>query len=225
MLSLIIALIFALSTTTPFISAIPTSVCPTQCLCDYSITNEYTISCPTFSNLGNNIDLPNPAGTMIASTLAIIVKNANLVSYPTNLCAYASTLQSLDLSTNQISLNFPASYLSCLTNLRYVYLYNNKIPSIDANAFQNNINLLTIDLSRNRLTSIPSTLFPSTLTRLLTINLNNNLLTSLDTWFFYLPSIDTIDLSNNLISGFANTLGFTLANQNSLPSFLSKVIV
>lgn len=205
-----------------FTIAAPTTVCPSQCTCDYLPENVYTITCG--SNAANGIALPNPANTILASTKAIIIKSSSLPVYPTNLCAYASTLTSFDLSSNGITLALPGNYLSCLTNLEFFYLYNNAITSIDANAFSNNLNLKFVDLSGNKLASIPSTLFPSTLTNLLTILLNDNELTSLDSWFFYLPSIVKIDLSNNAIIGFSNTLGFSLLNQNTISaSYLTRV--
>ena len=48
------------------------------------------------------------------------------------------------------------------------------------------------------------------------LNLRNNLLTSLDPWYFYLSSIETIDLSFNQISTFTNNLNWNLYGQSFL---------
>lgn len=198
-------------------------LCPQLCTCIYTTLNQLTIICE--NNSQNGITLANATQYPLQSTASIIIKNSSITSYPTNICAYASTLVSLDLSSNQINVGLSSSYLSCLTNLQYLYLYNNLIPSVDADSFQGNLNLKTIDLSYNMLITLPSPFITSALSKLLTLRLNNNRLTSLDSWFFYLPAINTIDLSNNLIATFTNSLGFSLLNATTLPQLLTNVLL
>lgn len=214
-LTVLFSIVFALIANNWQLNAIPLfpPACPQQCSCNYTTANELEIACGALTN----IVLPESTNSPLQSTVSIIIKNTNLQTYPTNLCSYSLTLQSLDLSSNSINVGVPSSLLSCLTNLKYLFLYNNKIPSLDADAFRLNKNLNTIDLSYNLITSLPTNLFTYNMSKLLTLKINNNLLTTLDAWYFYLPNINSLDLSFNQISSFTNQIEFSLYKQASFP--------
>lgn len=128
----------------------------------------------------------------------------------------------MDLSSNSITASLTASYLSCLVQIETLYLQNNQISNIAENAFDTHTNLKTLDLSNNRLVFLPAKLFVLKTPQLQTLKLQNNLLTEIDVWFFYLQSINYIDLSRNQISKFSNKIGWSPRNTSTLTHLLNS---
>ena len=87
-------------------------------------------------------------------------------------------------------------------------------------AFDALINLKTLDLSFNRIRTLPPTLFVLKLPAMQTLYLQNNLLTEIDVWFFYLQSINLINLSNNQIASFKSRISWTPRNTSTLTNLL-----
>lgn len=201
-----------------------TTNCPQSYTCDIT-QGIFTIKCVSCTTqLGSSIlALPVKSNTPeLNLTLSIIAKNNLLQRLPTNLCLYASQLRILDLSTNAISDPLTPSYFNCLVNVETLNISNNFIHTIEANAFDALINLRTLDLSFNEIVSLPNYLFVLKLPALQSLQLQNNLLTEIDVWFFYLNSINYINLSNNKITGFKSRIGWTPRNTTTSQQLLGS---
>ena len=123
-----------------------------------------------------------------------------------------TNLQRVDLSGNQISF-IEAHLFDNLINLRSVDLSYNHISSIDVHLFDNSANLEGVRLSSNQISSIDAHQFDITanLPNLRYIDLSYNHLTEIDTWPVKRAQLingSIIDLSNNHISRFTNSLGW-----------------
>ncbi len=191
------------------------SGCPNFCSCDLT-SFVLTISCTQGQQI-SNFYLPDPSvNTQLNTVVKIVAKNSLIQNFPSNICQYRQTLNTLDLSLNQISGTLSNSLINCLVNLQNLTLSGNLISSLSQDAFDNSTALLSIDLSNNKITQIPTLLFNKKPANLQNLNLRNNLLTSIDPWYFYLSSIKTIDLSFNRIATFTNNLNWNLYNQQFL---------
>lgn len=90
------------------------------------------------------------------------------------------------------------------TNLKYVSLRSNAITSLSNLPFWNNLkDVYDLDLSQNRLVSIYSRDFQA-FHNLITLNISKNFLTTIEPIWFLIP-LNTLDLSQNGI----NTIGYT----------------
>lgn len=67
-------------------------------------------------------------------------------------------LQVLDLSLNRIS-KITKKNMERFSRLKYLYLSDNKIMTIDPDAFDSNTDLQVLDLSLNTFTTLPKTIF------------------------------------------------------------------
>lgn len=198
-----------------------TNNCPQSYTCDIT-TGILTLRCSQSCSL-TPLSIPAAsANSGLASLLSIIAKNNALRNMPANICQYGSSLRILDLSSNAITDTLTASYLSCLVQIETLYLSKNMISTIDENAFDTHTNLKTLDLSSNKLVFLPAKLFVLKTPALQTLKLQNNLLTEIDVWFFYLQSINFIDLSNNQISKFSNKIGWSPRNTSTLTHLLNS---
>lgn len=184
-----------------------TTQCPQYCTCDFT-KNILTLTCSQYSS---SFSLPSaPSVPDLSSTLSIIAKFNYLLSLPANLCQFQSSLRILDLSSNLINSSITASSFNCLLNLEFLNVSINSLNTIDPNAFILMSSLLVLDLSYNKITFLPATLFTGNkLQKLKYLYLNNNLLKDIDVWFFYLKSIIKIDLSNNQITQFRNRINWS----------------
>ena len=191
------------------------SGCPNYCSCDLT-SNVLTISCTQGQSI-QNFNLPDPSlNNQLYGVYKIVASNSFIQNFPSNICQYRQTLTFLDLSLNQISGTLSSSLIQCLVNLQNLTLTGNLISALTQDAFDNTTSLVSIDLSNNKITQIPTLLFYKKGDKIKNLNLRNNLLTSLDPWYFYLSSIQTIDLSFNQISTFTNNLNWNLFGQSFL---------
>ena len=157
------------------------SGCPNFCSCDLT-SFVLTISC-TQGQLIRNFFIPDPSvNTQLNTVVKIVAKNSLIQNFPSNICQYRQTLNTLDLSLNQISGTLSSSLINCLVNLQNLTLSGNLISALSQDAFDNSTALLSIDLSNNKITQIPTLLFNKKPVNLQNLNLRNNLLTSLDPW-------------------------------------------
>ena len=123
-------------------------------------------------------------------------------------------LNKMDLSNNQISGNILASHFDCLISLQTLNLAGNSITAVNENAFTANYDLISLDLSRNKIATIPKNFFRAQkFTKLKYLYMQNNLLTELDPWYFFLEKILVINLSFNKIARFTNYLNWTIYNE------------
>lgn len=199
--------------------------CPSSYTCDIT-QGIFTIRCkaPCSTSVGGqSLVLPIKSQTSeLVFTLSIIGKNNFLQALPTNLCTYGIDLRILDLSSNAISSALTSSYLGCMTALETVDFSNNFISTIEENAFDSLNSLISLDLSYNGLKTLPSNLFVLKVPNLQSLKLQNNMLTEIDVWFFFLKSINYIDLSRNQITQFVNRIGWTPRSTSTLTQLLSS---
>ncbi|GMR36734.1 hypothetical protein PMAYCL1PPCAC_06929 [Pristionchus mayeri] len=125
------------------------------------------------------------------------VSSNNLTELPTWSFALLSQLETLDLSSNRISLIRNKAFdETTLTSLRFLYLDDNQIEVIPTRSLRN-LRCLVLSLSSNRLVSLEKLSLPSTLT---IIDLTANLLSEIP----YLalaeqPDLKEINLEGNRI--------------------------
>ena len=185
--------------------------CPTNCNCDLTL-NSLTLLC---NQPINDIVLPNKSVDLnIFYTSTIIVRLSYLNNFPLNLCDFATYLNYLDLSQNTINGNITDKTFSCLYQLQVLNLSSNAIRYISESAFRQTFSISILDLSRNRLTFLPVTLFAGKLPNLQYLFLQNNFIEELDPWYFALPKLVRLNLANNLITKFTNYLNFDIYNQS-----------
>jgi Leucine-rich repeat (LRR) protein len=214
--SLRLALTFLAAATSLLIAhAAVIADCPATCSCVQN-AQTLTLSCIYTTTV---ITLPNTATTPSLLTVTkILITGSTLTALPNNLCGYEYYLNYLDLSSNSISSTLTATQLYCLGVLTYLNLSQNQIATLQDSTFDYQTMLVTLDLSNNRLTSLPTFIFASNdqaqtkLPSLKYLYLQNNQIVSLDPWYFYLPAIVTINLANNVIATFTNNLGFSASN-------------
>jgi hypothetical protein len=177
--------------------------CPNNCQCSYdSVILRIVCSKSPADGPSYTFSLPNVATA--ESINSIIALNSFIPTFPSTFCNYP-LIRYLDLSGNTISGRLTKSMFNCLnTNLLNLQLANNRIEQIEETAFDDLLNIETVNLRNNRISFIPNRLFKHY--NLKFIYLQSNLLTQLDSWIFFLPKILIIDLSNNRISQLTNDL-------------------
>ena len=192
---------------------LPSSMCPSSCICD--LASNVTLTIYSCQQTQSTFTLPSDP-VLYASVTSIFAQNCLIQSIPINICQY-SNLLSLDLSTNLI-VKLTNSNLNCLKNLRNLNLNNNLITSIESNALNNLKSLFSLNLQFNKINQIPQGLFNRNLNSLSFLNLSYNLLTTMELWPTYLSNIVMIDLKYNSIQNFSNNFGWYLATSSYLPA-------
>jgi Leucine-rich repeat (LRR) protein len=190
------------------------SNCDPNCDCDLT-SNVLTIQCR--QNVLTNFTLPNPSlSPGLGDVIQIVIANSFLKAFPSEICQYSKVIK-LDLSNNRIGRNLSRTNLNCLFSLQELYLSNNLIENLDEQAFDFTINLRTLDLSFNQISTIPHNLFKYKLKSLKNLYLQNNKLQQLEPWYFYLENIEVIDLKNNSIARLTNNMGWNLNSEQFFP--------
>lgn len=110
----------------------------------------------------------------------------------------ATTLQSLDLSSNYIQL-LSSNALKGLQNLQNLVLFNNSIKQIETGVFRFVPALQTADFSFNEIHRILKETFEG-LQQLSTLFLQNNLIENISIEGHDMPGLRTLNLSSNLLS-------------------------
>lgn len=110
----------------------------------------------------------------------------------------ATTLQSLDLSSNYIQL-LSSNALKGLQNLQNLVLFNNSIKQIETGVFRFVPALQTADFSFNEIHRILKETFEG-LQQLSTLFLQNNLIENISIEGHDIPGLRTLNLSSNLLS-------------------------
>lgn len=110
----------------------------------------------------------------------------------------ATTLQSLDLSSNYIQL-LSSNALKGLQNLQNLVLFNNSIKQIETGVFRFVPALRTADFSFNEIHRILKETFEG-LQQLSTLFLQNNLIENISIEGHDMPGLRTLNLSSNMLS-------------------------
>ncbi|RNA41497.1 leucine-rich repeat and fibronectin type-III domain-containing 5-like [Brachionus plicatilis] len=197
-------------------------VCPNQCNCNITL-NSFEVNCG--ANSSPNIDEQNILNNLNAAFVdTIIIRYSNLQLFPAGLCNF-NGLRILDLSNNQITSNITGSLFSCLFELSTLSLSSNRVQHISQNAFDFNAKLISLDLSFNRIETIPFALFAYKLQNLQNLFLQGNAIKELDVWYFYLKQIKTVDLRFNSISILKNDNNFIIDNEQIYSSLASATLI
>ncbi|MFX1535332.1 MAG: leucine-rich repeat domain-containing protein, partial [Promethearchaeota archaeon] len=129
-------------------------------------------------------------------------KNHNLFNGYVEIPTYLSTLQTLNLESNQLT-SLPET-IEHLTNLQELYLNNNLLVSLPE-TIGNLTKLETLQLQENKLTSLPASI--GNLKSLQTLNLYNNQLASLPASIGNLQSLQNLELWRNKLTSLPASFG------------------
>ena len=194
--------------------------CPESCSCEVDHFKGYlTIQC---TEIQSNFTFPSNIHLepYLSRVNSIIASNNSIQSFSLNICDYPY-LGSLDLSYNELT-DIKYSYFDCKLNyLTTLILNNNNISSIDNNAFDNMLNLQTLNLESNQIDQIIPSLFFN-LKNIKYIYLSKNLLKSIELWPIYILGITYLDLSYNQIAKFTNHFSWSLEDSFYLPGLFLK---
>ncbi|XP_071146770.1 uncharacterized protein [Mytilus edulis] len=168
-------------------------------------TGSLTFSTGTFGDLGyfEEVFIKDCTTSLIASMFnSLGTANKVSISGGTLSTIDAGTFTSLDitpisttasprgeLSIKNVVLTpgtFPSTFFDPLTNIKFIYLENLGLTSVDAAWFSSNTALVYLSLANNQITTLPSTIFDTTLA-LLYINLHGAPLDCTDTsttWYY-----------------------------------------
>ncbi|XP_060568642.1 protein toll-like [Ruditapes philippinarum] len=120
----------------------------------------------------------------------------------------------LDLSNNKINL-IETDALGSLQCLKHLYLHHNELVEIPQDFFKNKTDLITVDLSYNKIKNIPLTVFSNfCMPSLDTVLLQHNQLTAFEPWAYVGHPIRLVDASFNKISTFTNDHNWTYTRRN-----------
>ena len=112
--------------------------------------------------------------------------------------------------------HFADGDFSGLSNLKTLWLYDNRLGTLPDTVFASLSNLRFLSLYRNRLTVLPDTVFAS-LDSLKTLHLNDNRLSTLpDTVFAGMDSLQTLLMDNNTLSTLPDTAFYDLPHLQTL---------
>ncbi|XP_014242709.1 toll-like receptor 7 [Cimex lectularius] len=127
-------------------------------------------------------------------------KVANTVTVSRIECSGGTDLRTIDVSYNDIRVLPPDSGLTGLRRLQNLFLQNNDISEVTSESFNGLTSLRVLNLSSNKLESLPENLFAST-RDLREIHLQNNSLYELARGLFHrLEQLLVLDLSVNQLS-------------------------
>lgn len=171
---------------------------------------------------GNNLrNLTKDSFLGASSVTSLDVNNNNIEALPSNIFEHLHDLEIINLSGNHFT-ELPAGLFSQNKKLKHLKLLNNRvdlkklpsglladlphlddvlitcgIDSLPDDLFNGSVNIQSIDLKSNKLTTLPATLF-STQTNLTYLNLNDNQLVELpDNLFNMSKKLRTIRMSKN----------------------------
>ncbi|CAH1781840.1 unnamed protein product [Owenia fusiformis] len=167
--------------------------------------------------------LPEGIFSDLYSLTLLKLNSNNLLGVDENLFLHSTLLEELDLSDNSIA-DMPDNLLSGLLNmnilslakslksmkqtkwrdqllgmrkLQKLNLRGNGITTLDVDSFQNLESLSYLDISGNRLQTIPVGIFDTARTELRVIYAQNNLITTLDARLFKQLHLTNLDISVN----------------------------
>ena len=187
---------------------------PGACFFTFSNTSAVRIRCT--SDISASSTIPSASlSTTYFSSVTVIDLTPPISSLPPYLCSLPSheidlSYQAFTTLTNQ---TFP-----CLDWFHKVNLAHNNLASVNMPS-GNFTTLSYLDLSSNRLTTLPYSILTPTPSSLRYLDLRNNLITSIDLFLYTLRNI-TVDLRGNPInsSSIINPQNVTLPSGNNTNS-------
>jgi len=187
---------------------------PGACFFTFLSTTVARIQCT--NDISSSSTIPS---TLLNTTY---FSNITTIDFPTSISSLPSYLCSLP--SRQIDLSYQSfttldnAVFPCLDWFYKVTLSHNNISSVNM-ASGNFTNLNYLDLSSNRLTTLPYSILTPTPSSLRYLDLRNNSITSIDLFLYTLKNI-TVDLRDNPInsSSIINPQNVTLPSGNSTNS-------
>jgi Leucine-rich repeat (LRR) protein len=165
--------------------------------CFFSFTNTTTVRIKCTIELSNSSAIPSTLlSTSYFANITSIDFTYSISSLPPYVCSLPSRV--IDLSFQSFTTLTDATF-PCLDWFHMVKLAYNQLTSVNM-ASGNFTHLTTLDLSSNRLTTIPYSILTPTPSSLRYLDLRNNSITSIDVFFYTLKNI-TVDLRDNPING------------------------
>lgn len=131
---------------------------------------------------------------------ALILSDNLLTEIARGFFGRSSSIQTLCVNRNFLKTIRTDTFKSLL-RLEHLFLQDNQISSIDSFAFAANVHLKTLRLDGNRISELDEFIF--TLPRLIELNLSRNALSEIAIDFRQTNELRVLDLSFNLIRGFA----------------------
>ena len=203
--------------------------CPRACECFYSYSR-LEISCERRSTNAKSLwHEINAYLTLTGSAWngrELLITYTPLAALPESICQL-KRLTWLKLYSNRFLTRLPDNCFTRLPELQFFAAVDGGLTSLQNGLFDNLTELLTVSFTHNFISSIGAHLFDITanLSNLHTIDLSLNNLTEIDTWPVQRAQLingSRINLSNNRISRFTNSLGWHY-DCNSAP-LLSPII-
>jgi len=188
--------------------------CPVDCDCFWMDPSNLKISCKNRAT--NTSSLPHEINAVLSSVASNLttfeLRQTPLTEVPESVCEL-DRLRSLGMNQNPFLTSLPDNCFTRLHELRYFASYLNGVTSLQNGLFDNLTNLIGAFFNYNNISSIGAHVFDVTanLPSLDVINLQGNRLTEIDSWPVQRAQLfnwSKIDLSNNRISVFKNSLGW-----------------
>ncbi|NP_001116821.1 18 wheeler precursor [Bombyx mori] len=179
---------------------------------EWSPTKNLELSLNAFNGLSElqSLDLAQNNIKFIPSGVFCVLENLNTLNLTYNRIktvgqigfgqGCGSSLQSLDLSHNMIKTISDGSELLKLRSLQHLYLQHNNITDISNEAFDGLISMRVLNISHNRLHTLPEGLFVNA-RELREIYLNDNSIYELARGIFHrLEQLIVLDISSNQLT-------------------------
>ena len=191
--------------------------------CFFTFPNVSTVRVRCTSDISNTSTIPSDLlSKSYFSHVSQIDFGQPISSLPPYLCSLPS--RHLDLSFHALAV-LNAETLPCLAGFHTVNLTSNQLTTVNMDGCRW-ANLTSLDLSSNRLISLPYSLLNQTESSLRFLDLRNNSITGIDLLLYTLTNI-TIDLrdnpidTSNIINAHNVTLSFTNATESGLNILLT----
>ena len=171
--------------------------CPTGCTCERAeryFGDEHNTLLKFWCDKNNNI--PEADNDIIEG----IEINGNVTSIPSNLAnesCYYQNIRTLKIEFTSIT-NLQEKFFSCTENLRFFFLFHNKIKNITS-VFDRMVNLGSVQFQNNEIERIENTTFCK-LKRLRQLNLSKNKITEISSDTCIPESIITLHLESNQLT-------------------------
>jgi len=195
-------------------SSLSSSSCPTDCSCCNYNNVFLEIKCENRSTNATSLsDEINAYLTNVAwNCRRLIIMHTPLTAVPESVCQL-KRLTLVDLYSNVFITRLPDNCFTRLHELQQFGARYGGLTSLQNGLFDNLTELLTVSFTHNFISSIDAHLFDVTanLPNLHDIDLSYNSLTEIDTWPVRRAQLNSgshIDLNNNNISRFTNSLGW-----------------
>lgn len=147
----------------------------------------------------NQFDKISDVFSTMSATLTVLKLDRNgLVSVPSKIFSSLQSLKELDLSYNHIA-TLEVNAFQGLKSLTHLLLGHNKLGSLEEETFKACQQLLVLDLSKNRFPSTPTSL--ATLLQLQTLDLSENMISNIaDAPFLNMKQLWRLQLNGNQLT-------------------------